>query len=326
MTDTLLDDHSRVPRAHKSHLLCDPQHASASMKMVVFPGHYMNHEPHNLTDANSVEYWASPPGQVRDQSFVFELDQSHVVVRVEWKDRGDDMGAAKLSLEAHVGEGWQKLSTWDAAQTCEWQSHAIGMSLRSQQWRLCFTSSHGDQNHLVVQAVRLIIRLPPASPAHNVLHSQQVTQKLWKDKLFTDVEVVCGTARFKLHRAVLTAASPVFAAMLGSNMAESASKQIVITDSEEDAVEHILEYIYTGNVHEGSGCQVLVLGHKYDIPGLIEYAAPVALGNVTAENVCCQVRILRSYACDPMLGPVFEALQSKIHESLDLFHALLIGI
>jgi len=308
-------------------VLCDdPNVVVAQMKMVCFPGHYMNHEPHNLTDAHSVEYWASPPGQVRDQAFVFELDQGHVVVRVEWKDRGDDMGVSKLSLEAHVGEGWQKLSTWDAAQTGEWQSHAIGMSLRSHQWRLSFASSHGDQNHLVVQAVRLIIRLPPALPAHNVCHSQQVTSKLWRDKLFTDVEVVCGTQRFQLHRAVLAAASPVFAAMLGSEMAESKSQQIVISDADEDAVSHALEYIYTGNVAEGTGCQVVVLGHKYDIPGLIEFAAPVALSNLTAENVCNEVRILRSYACDPMLGPVFEALQSKVHESLDLFHAVLLGI
>lgn len=306
--------------------MCDDQHVVAPMKMVCFPGHYMNHEPHNLVDANSVEYWASPPGQVRDQAFVFELDQDHVVVRVEWKDRGDDMGAAKLALEAHVGEGWQKLSTWDAIQTGEWQSHTIGMSLRSHQWRLCFMTSHGDQNHLVVQAVRLIIRLPPASPAHNVLHSQSMTQRLWRERLFTDVEVLCGTARFQLHRAILAAASPVFAAMLGSDMAESQSKQVLISDADEDAVEHCLEYIYTGHVPEGTGCQVVVLGHKYDIPGLVEYAAPVALSNLTAENVCSEVRILRSYSCDPLLGPVFEALQSKIHEDLDLFHAVLLGI
>lgn len=286
----------------------------------------MNHEPHNLVDANSVEYWASPPGQVRDQAFVFELEKIEVVTRVEWKDRGDDMAAAKLSLEALVGEGWQKLATWDTVQTCEWQSHSIGLSLRSHQWRLCFLNSHGDQNHLVVQAVRLIVRVPPSSPAHNVLHSQLLAEKLWADSNFTDVEVTCGTARWKLHRVVLSAASPVFAAMLSTEMQEGKSQHILITDCEEDAVGHALKYIYTGNVHEESGCQALVLGHKYDIPGLVEYAAPVALGNISAENVCNAVRVLRNYACDPALGPVFEALQSKIHEHMDLFHAVLMGI
>merc|ERR1712216_346728 len=122
----------------------------------------------------------------------------------------------------------------------------------------------------------------------------------------TDVEVVCGTARFQLHRAVLAAASPVFAAMLGAQMTEAKNQQIIISDAAEDSFEHTLEYIYTGNVAEGTGCEVVVLGHKYDIPGLVEYAAPVALGNLTAENVCREVRFLRPYACDPALGPVFE--------------------
>merc|ERR1719324_1549579 len=108
--------------------------------------------------------------------------------------------------------------------------------------------------------------------------------------------------------------------MLGSEMTEGKSKQIVMEDADETAMAHMLEYIYTGNVAEGSGCAVVVLGHKYDIPGLVEYAAPVALGNLTAENVCNAVRVLRNYACDPALGPVFEALQSKIHEHMDLFH------
>jgi hypothetical protein len=125
---------------------------------------------------------------------------------------------------------------------------------------------------------------------------------------------------------VLAAASPVFAAMLGTEMTESTTQQIVISDSDEKSVEHFVEYIYTGNVAEGTGCQAVVLGHKYDIPGLVEFAAPVALGNLTAENVCQEVRILRSYASDPLLGPVFEALQSKVHENLDLFHAVLLGI
>lgn len=299
---------------------------AAALKIDAFPGHYMNHEPHNITDANSVEYWASPPGQVRDQAFVFDLEQSHVVVRVEWKDRGDDMGVAKMSLEAQVGEGWQKLSTWDASQTCEWQSHTIGMSLRSNQWKLCFICTHGDQNHLVVQAVRLIIRLAQQSPAHNIVHSQHMTERLWKDRRFTDVEVLCGETRFELHRAVLAAASPVFERMLRSDMAESKSQQIVISDVDASAIEHALEYIYTGHVAEKTGCQVIVLGHKYDIPGLVEFAAPVALGNLTTANVCEEVRVLRPFASDHLLGPVFEALQSKVHEDHELFHAVLLGI
>merc|ERR1719502_1177012 len=72
----------------------DHQHVAARIKIVTHPGHYMNHEASHLIDARSVEYWASLPGHVRDQAFVFELDHGHVPARVEWKDRGDGMGVA----------------------------------------------------------------------------------------------------------------------------------------------------------------------------------------------------------------------------------------
>jgi len=304
----------------------DDQHVAARIKIATHPGHYMNHEASHLVDARSVEYWASLPGHVRDQAFVFELDQGHVLARVEWKDRGDGMGASRLSLEAQVGEAWQKLSTWDAVQTSEWQAHIMSMSLRSHQWRLTFACNHGDDNHLVVQAVRFIIKLPPTSPAHNVMHSQRITQQLWGDRLFTDVVVVCGARRFTAHRAVLAAASPVFSAMLGTEMKESQAREIEIADAEERAVQDTLEYIYTGTVGESAGCGMVVLGHKYDIPGLVEYAAPVALGNLTAENVVAEVRTLRAHADDKQLGPVFEALQNKVHENPHLFRAVLLGI
>lgn len=304
----------------------EDQHVAARIKIANHPGHYMNHEATHLVDPRSVEYWASLPGHVKDQAFVFELDQGHVLSRVEWKDRGDGMGVARLSLEAQVAGGWQKLSTWDALQTPEWQAHTMSMSLRSHQWRLTFLSNHSDVNHLVVQSVRFIIKLPHTSPAHNEMHSQRITQQLWLDRLFTDVEVVCGERRFSAHRAVLAAASPVFEAMLSTEMQESQTHEIFIEDADERAVHNTLEYIYTGTVGESAGCGMVVLGHKYDIPGLVEYAAPVALGNLRPENAMAEVRTLRAYVDHLQLGRVFEALENKIRDNPALFRAVLLGV
>jgi len=132
--------------------------------------------------------------------------------------------------------------------------------------------------------------------------------------------------RFAAHRAVLAAASSVFAKNLGSGMKESQTQEIVIEDADERSVQDTLEYIYTGTVGAQAGCGMVVLGHKYDIPGLVEYAAPVALGNLTNDNVVEEVRTLRAYADDKQLGPVFEALQNKVHENEELFKAILLGI
>jgi hypothetical protein len=304
----------------------DDHHVAARIKIANYPGHYMNHEASHLIDALTTDYWASMPGQVRDQAFVFDLERGDVLARIEWKDRGDCMGVARLALEAQAGDCWQKLSTWDAAQTSNWQAHTMSMSLRSHKWRLTFMCNHGDENHMVVQAVRFIIKMLPTSPAHNVMHSQRITQQLWTDRLFTDVEVVCGERRLPAHRAVLAAASQVFAAMLSSDMKESLAREIHIDDADDQVVHNMLEYIYTGMVDEDAGCAMVVLGHKYDIPGLVEYAAPVALGNITPENVVAEVRTLRVYADDHQLGRVFETVLNKVHENPHLFRAVMLDI
>merc|ERR1719277_998068 len=114
--------------------------------------------------------------------------------------------------------------------------------------------------------------------------------------------------------------------MLDTDMREANEQIIRIHDADERAVQDTLEYIYTGAVAEGAGCGMVVLGHKYDIAGLAEYAAPVALGNLTPENVVDEVRTLRAYADDKQLGPVFEALENKVHENQHLFRALLLDI
>merc|ERR1712032_183011 len=103
--------------------------------------------------------------------------------------------------------------------------------------------------------------------------------------------------------------------MLASGMKESHAREIHICDADERSVQDTLEYIYTGSVGEGAGCGMVVLGHKYDIPGLVEYAAPVALGNLTPLNVVSEVRTLRAYAEDSQLGEVFEALLNKVHDT-----------
>ena len=59
----------------------DHQQVAARIKIVTLAGHYMNYKAFHLIDARSVEYWASLPGHVRDQAFVFELDQGQELSR-----------------------------------------------------------------------------------------------------------------------------------------------------------------------------------------------------------------------------------------------------
>ena len=82
-----------------------------------------------------------------------------------------------------------------------------------------------------------------------------------------------------------------------------------------------LGYIYTGSLVEHVGFGVCALGHKYDIMGLVECAAPLALKNITVENVLSELRLLRVYVDDPELGSWLTSLEEKIRQSPELFSA-----
>merc|ERR1712032_513869 len=107
--------------------------------------------------------------------------------------------------------------------------------------------------------------------------------------------------------------------MLVGMMSESRTREIEITDTEAGVVKAALEYIYTGSVARHVSFDVCAFGHKYDIMGLIESAGPVALGNITAENVLSELRLLRVYADDPELGPWLTSLEERVRKIPELF-------
>jgi speckle-type POZ protein len=61
---------------------------------------------------------------------------------------------------------------------------------------------------------------------------------------FSDFKFLVGNRVFNVHRAILAAASPVFAKMFTSSMVEAKTIQCVIKDIEQDIFQHLLSYIY----------------------------------------------------------------------------------
>lgn len=55
--------------------------------------------------------------------------------------------------------------------------------------------------------------------------------RMWEDRNFTDAEVTCAGTVFPIHRAVLAAESPVFAAAFSSSMQEGSTCKLEIKDA-----------------------------------------------------------------------------------------------
>ena len=101
---------------------------------------------------------------------------------------------------------------------------------------------------------------------------------LWKDQLWaasvnkqrTDVEFLVGREVFGAHRHLLSARSPVFAAMLKSGMNESLTGKIRIDDLDSTTFFHFLKFLYTGEVENSAKTgKLFAAADKYQVKTLM---------------------------------------------------------
>jgi hypothetical protein len=90
------------------------------------------------------------------------------------------------------------------------------------------------------------------------------------------------------HVAILSARSPVFAAMFQHDMQESKTRKVVIEDIVPEIFKELLHYIYSGRcstpLTEGTAQPLFVAADKYDIKDLKEDCVQYLLPCVTVKN------------------------------------------
>merc|ERR1712060_530788 len=91
-------------------------------------------------------------------------------------------------------------------------------------------------------------------------------ERSWKERKYTDAEILCDGSRIAVHRATLSSASSVFDAAFSSSMVEGRHAVYEMRDTTSSAVEAMLQYIYTGIVDEGSDHVALLdLSVQYEL-------------------------------------------------------------
>ena len=81
-----------------------------------------------------------------------------------------------------------------------------------------------------------------------------------------------GSRKFPVHKTILTCRSKVFRAMFSSNMAEVSTGEAIIEDIEEDTLEELIHFLYTGGL-SGSQYNIVSLcnaAEKYELPSLMD--------------------------------------------------------
>src|SRR5690606_1785927 len=78
---------------------------------------------------------------------------------------------------------------------------------------------------------------------------KQDLQNLLEKKGFqSDVIFVVGKKKFALHKAILAARSPVFAAMFANDLEKKKQNKVNIPDISVEVFEELIRFIYTGDL------------------------------------------------------------------------------
>ncbi|XP_046454671.1 uncharacterized protein LOC124202376 [Daphnia pulex] len=112
---------------------------------------------------------------------------------------------------------------------------------------------------------------------------------MFRNQTLCDVQFnFIGGQSVGAHVAILSAGSPVFAAMFQSTFMESLTRQVMITDIEVDVFKQLLVYMYTGSIpelEEENVTLLFVAADKYGIETLKEVCADDLLEQLETENV-----------------------------------------
>ena len=113
--------------------------------------------------------------------------------------------------------------------------------------------------------------------------------KLFTERSSCDVKITCEGKTCHAHRVILETRSPVFSAMLKSNMIEGNSGLIKIEDMEASIFESFLLYLYSGVIPElsiNTAKQLYDAADKYAMEELKKACSEFLSKNLSEGNAC----------------------------------------
>ena len=129
----------------------------------------------------------------------------------------------------------------------------------------------------------------------NYLHVQPSNDQLAKDfeglfenMKFSDVTLCLDGRKFRAHKSILSARSPVFSAMFEHPTKEKLSDFVDITDVEPEVFQEVLRYIYTGRIPtsrmEEIACGLMAAADKYLLEKLKQDCENYLMNKISTEN------------------------------------------
>jgi hypothetical protein len=134
--------------------------------------------------------------------------------------------------------------------------------------------------------IQLVVKIPWRTSGTLV----QDVQKLFSNRDFSDVTIVCGTEeeQFKCHKAILAIRSKVFCAMFNMHVESSENQTgvVKVDDIKAKTMKSLLKYIYKNQVEpEDVDGDLLMAADKYDLQDLVSQCKNKLVYTLSTENI-----------------------------------------
>ncbi|NXT85813.1 IPP protein, partial [Zapornia atra] len=128
---------------------------------------------------------------------------------------------------------------------------------------------------------------------------------------FCDVRLEVGSEAFAVHRLVLAASSPYFAALFAGGMKESGRDVVRIAGVEADTFHTLLDFIYTGvlSIGEHNVQELIVAADMLQLTEVVELCCEFLKGHIDPLNCIGLFQFSEQIACHDLM----EFTESYIH-------------
>ncbi|KAH0558172.1 speckle-type POZ protein-like [Cotesia glomerata] len=137
-------------------------------------------------------------------------------------------------------------------------------------------------------------------------------KELYNTKLNSDFTIIVKGKQFKIHKAILSAHSPVLATLFTNDTVERQTNEVSILDIylTSEIFEKLLEYIYTDKVSnlDQVAANLFEAAHKYQMTSLLKICEESLRESLNPENIIqtliladrCNAKNLKDFILDDM--------------------------
>lgn len=158
-------------------------------------------------------------------------------------------------------------------------------------------------------------------PASND-HAQCLLTKmesLRQDHHLCDVILKVGSREIPAHRLVLSACSPYFCAMFTNQMLESKQLYITLSEVDEESMETIVDFAYTGkiSIHEDNVQHVLKTSSILQLSEIVSACCTFLKGQLHATNCLGIATFAQAHGCTSLGDRAMEYVQDNFSEVVE---------